>query len=61
MGWLTNPTNSAEKFLLMFVAIILFVLIMALILFIADRPKKAPSWVIALAFAGIPMFFLSGV
>ncbi len=52
MAWLINPSSTGGKFLVMVVAIVLFVLVMAVILFAVDRPKRVPRWVVATAFAG---------
>ncbi len=52
MDWLLHPDGTAGKFLVMIVAIVLFVAIMGLILFVVDRPKRVPNWVVAAAFAG---------
>lgn len=52
MDWLINPSSTGGKFLVMVVAIVVFVLVMAVILFAVDRPKRVPRWVVATAFAG---------
>jgi alpha-glucoside transport system permease protein len=52
MDWLINPSSTGGKFLVMVVAIVIFVLVMGLILFAVDRPKRVPRWVVATAFAG---------
>ena len=39
MDWILNPTSVADKLIAMVAAIVLFVAIMALILWIIDRPK----------------------
>ncbi|PFG44644.1 carbohydrate ABC transporter membrane protein 1 (CUT1 family) [Isoptericola jiangsuensis] len=58
MSWLLEPSGVGEKFLVMFVAILLFVAVMSLILFVVDRPKRIPNWVVALGFVGLPLAFL---
>ena len=52
MDWLINPSSTGGKFLVMVVAIVVFVLVMGLILFAVDRPKRVPRWLVATAFAG---------
>nr|WP_068205306.1 sugar ABC transporter permease [Isoptericola dokdonensis] len=42
----------------MFVAILLFVAVMSLVLFVVDRPKRIPNWVVAIGFVGVPLAFL---
>lgn len=59
MDWLTNPTTTAEKLGLMCLAIALFVVVMGLILFLVDRPKKIPRWVVATAFAGPALLLIA--
>ncbi|QAY63874.1 sugar ABC transporter permease [Xylanimonas allomyrinae] len=59
MGWLLNPTTPGEKIADMFIAIALFVVVMGLILYLVDRPKRVPNWVVALAFAGVPLLLLA--
>ncbi|WP_418275663.1 carbohydrate ABC transporter permease [Isoptericola jiangsuensis] len=59
MSWLLEPSNPAEKFLVMFVAILLFVAIMSIVLFAVDRPKRIPNWLVALGFVGLPLAFLA--
>jgi len=56
--WITAPGTTGEKFSVMFVAIVLFVVIMAVLLFAIDRPKRVPGWVVAAAFAGPAIIFL---
>ncbi len=43
----------------MVVAILLFVVVMGLILFLVDRPKRVPGWVVAIAFAGPAVVMLA--
>ncbi|MDF2806944.1 MAG: ABC-type transporter, integral rane subunit [Cellulosimicrobium sp.] len=52
MDWLTEPSSPVEKFGLMFLAILLFVVVMGAILLAVDRPKRIPRWVVVLAFVG---------
>ncbi|GAA1983041.1 hypothetical protein GCM10009718_20420 [Isoptericola halotolerans] len=59
MDWLLTPGTTGEKFAVMVVAIVLFVAVMSLILFAVDRPKRVPSWVVALGFVGLPLGFLA--
>lgn len=59
MTWLLEPGNAGEKFAVMVVAILLFVVIMGLILFLVDRPKKIPSWVVAVGFVGPALLLIA--
>jgi alpha-glucoside transport system permease protein len=59
MDWLTQATTPGEKFALMFIAIALFVVVMGAILFLVDRPKRIPRWVVAAAFAGPALLLLA--
>ncbi|MFB8228679.1 carbohydrate ABC transporter permease [Cellulosimicrobium sp. NPDC055967] len=52
MDWLTEPSSPVEKFGLMFLAILLFVVVMGAILLAVDRPKRIPRWLVVLAFVG---------
>ena len=52
MDWLLSPATTGVKFGVMVVAILLFIFVMATILFIVDRPKKAPKWLVVLGFFG---------
>jgi alpha-glucoside transport system permease protein len=57
--WLLDPGNTGEKFAVMVVAILLFVVVMGLILFLVDRPKRIPSWVVAVGFVGPALLLLA--
>jgi len=59
MTWLLEPGTAVEKFVVMLVGIALFVVVMGLILFAVDRPKRVPSWVVAAGFVGVPLLFLA--
>ncbi len=50
--FLLHPDGPADKFLIMLIAIALFVAVMGLILFVVDRPKNAPQWFVVLGFVG---------
>lgn len=52
MTWLLEPDTTGEKFAVMVVAILLFVVVMGVILYVVDRPKRIPSWVVAIGFVG---------
>jgi alpha-glucoside transport system permease protein len=52
MDWLTDADTTAEKFLVMLFAIMLFVVVMGAILLAVDRPKRIPQWVVVLGFVG---------
>ncbi|MDR3360961.1 MAG: sugar ABC transporter permease [Bifidobacteriaceae bacterium] len=47
---LLHPTTVGGKLALMVIAIALFALVMGAVLFLADRPRRVPSWVTALTF-----------
>lgn len=49
---LLEPNGAAEKFLVMLIAVALFVAVMAVIVFVIDRPRNLPDWVAFAAFAG---------
>jgi alpha-glucoside transport system permease protein len=51
MDWILNPTSVTEKLLIMVVAIALFVGVMALILYLIDRPR-VPNWLVVVGFLG---------
>jgi len=51
VDWLLRPESIPEKFLGMFLAIVLFIAIMSLILWIIDRPK-VPNWLVVVGFLG---------
>ncbi len=59
MSWLLEPGTTVEKLVVMLVAIALFVAVMGVILFLVDRPRRIPSWVVALGFVGVPLAFLA--
>ena len=50
--FLLEAESPGHKFLLMFVAIALFVVVMGAILLAVDKPKRIPNWVVTLGFAG---------
>ncbi|MBN8882345.1 carbohydrate ABC transporter membrane protein 1 (CUT1 family) [Salana multivorans] len=52
MDWLLTPSTTGGKLLVMALAIVAFVVVMGLILFLVDRPKRIPGWLVAAAFAG---------
>ncbi|CAM3648985.1 carbohydrate ABC transporter permease [Isoptericola cucumis] len=59
MTWLLEPGSAVEKFAVMLVAVAVFVVVMGVILFAVDRPKRVPAWVVALGFVGVPLAFLA--
>ena len=59
MDWLLEPSGTGGKLAVMVVAILLFVVVMGLILFLVDRPKRVPGWVVAIAFAGPAVVMLA--
>ncbi|WP_166851293.1 carbohydrate ABC transporter permease [Isoptericola sp. BMS4] len=52
MTWLLAPDTTGEKLAAMVVAVLLFVVVMGVILYAVDRPKRIPSWVVAVGFVG---------
>lgn len=52
MDWLLYPETAGGKLLLMVIAIALFVIVMGAILFLIDRPKRVPRWVVVAGFLG---------
>ncbi|MCP2263373.1 carbohydrate ABC transporter permease [Promicromonospora thailandica] len=60
MDWLLNAGDDpAHKFLLMIIAIVLFVAVMALILFVVDKPRNPSKWFIAGGFVGPALLLLA--
>ncbi len=57
MGFLLDTTTTGEKFLVMAIAILLFVAVMGIVLWISDRPG-IPRWVPALTFLGPAILLL---
>jgi alpha-glucoside transport system permease protein len=51
MDWFLNPTSVADKLIVMVIAIVLFVAIMGLILWLIDRPN-VPNWLVVVGFLG---------
>ncbi len=51
--------DTGHKLILMVLAIVLFAAVMGFILWIVDRPKKAPSWLVAAAFTGPALLALA--
>ena len=58
MDWLLRPTTVSDKLISMVVAIVLFVAIMSLILWLIDRPK-IPNWLVVVGFLGPVTFFMA--
>lgn len=50
MDFILHPDSNLSKLLAMLLAILLFVGIMALILFLTNLPKRMPSWGVAIMF-----------
>ncbi len=57
-SFLLDAGTPTHKILLMLVVIALFVLVMGLILWAVDRPRRIPRWVVALGFFGPAALFL---
>jgi alpha-glucoside transport system permease protein len=51
-GFFLHPDGTGPKLVLMLVVILLFVVVMGLILFLVDRPKNTPRWLVTLGFLG---------
>jgi alpha-glucoside transport system permease protein len=52
VDWLLDADSTAEKFLVMAFAIVLFVVVMGAILLSVDRPKRVPGWLVIAGFLG---------
>lgn len=50
MDWFLHADTTAEKFTLMVVAILLFVVVMAIVLFGTDRIRRIPPWAVGVIF-----------
>jgi alpha-glucoside transport system permease protein len=60
MDWLLNAGDDpVHKFLLMIIAIALFVVVMALILFVVDRRRNPSKWFVAGGFVGPALVLLA--
>jgi alpha-glucoside transport system permease protein len=51
MDWFLKPTSVTDKLLVMVVAVVIFVAVMALILWAIDR-ERIPNWVVVAGFLG---------
>lgn len=59
MEWLLHAGDDpAHKFLLMLIAIVLFVAIMGIILFVVDRPRNPARWFVGFGFVGAALLLL---
>jgi len=59
MDWLLTPTSTGQKFALMVIAILLFIVVMGVILFGIDRIKRAPTWLVVTGFLGPTLLFVA--
>ncbi|GHH69920.1 carbohydrate ABC transporter permease [Promicromonospora soli] len=60
MEWLLHAGDDpVHKFLLMLIAIALFIVVMALILFIVDRRRNPSKWFVAAGFVGPALLLLA--
>jgi alpha-glucoside transport system permease protein len=60
MDWLLHAGDDpVHKFLLMIIAIALFVVVMALILFVVDRRRTPSKWFVAAGFVGPALLLLA--
>ncbi len=50
--FLLNAETTGHKLVLMLVVIVLFIVVMGAILFLVDRPKRVPRWVVITGFLG---------
>jgi len=51
-SFLVDADNAAQKLTLMVFVVALFVVVMALLLFMVDSRKRVPNWTVAMAFVG---------
>jgi len=58
MDWFFRPESVTDKLLVMVVAVVIFVLVMSLILWVIDRPN-VPNWVVVLGFLGPVTLFMA--
>ncbi len=59
MDWLLYAGDDpAHKFLLMLIAIVLFVVLMGIILFVVDRPRNPTRWFVGFGFTGAALLLL---
>lgn len=58
MDFLLEANTAVEKLTVMVIAILLFVAVMGILLFIVDRPRNVPNWVAALVFVGPAILLL---
>ena len=59
MDWLLHTGDDpGHKLLLMVLAIVLFVALMAIILFVVDRPRNPPRWFVGFGFVGVALLLL---
>lgn len=60
MDWLLHAGDDpGHKFLLMLIAIVLFVALMGIILFVVDRPRNPPRWFVGFGFVGAALLLLT--
>ncbi|MCI2239350.1 sugar ABC transporter permease [Paenibacillus sp. TRM 82003] len=52
MDWLLDADSTAHKLALMVVAVLAFVVVMGVILFAVDKPKRVPTWLVVAGFVG---------
>ncbi|WP_432492972.1 carbohydrate ABC transporter permease [Kineococcus auxinigenes] len=52
MDWLLDADSTAHKLALMVFAVLAFVVVMGVILFAVDKPKRVPTWVVVAGFVG---------
>jgi alpha-glucoside transport system permease protein len=59
VDFLLRADTTPEKLLLMLVAIAIFVVVMGLILYAVDKPKRIPTWVVVAGFLGPTLLMLT--
>ncbi|WP_369370569.1 carbohydrate ABC transporter permease [Promicromonospora sp. Populi] len=60
MDWLLHAGDDpGHKLLLMLIAIVLFVVLMGIILFVVDRPRNPPRWFVGFGFVGAVLVLLT--
>lgn len=58
-GFLLGADDAGQKFLVMVVAIALFVAVMGVVLYLVDRPRRVPTGLVVTAFLGPAVLFIA--
>ena len=59
MDWFLDADTAGHKLALMVVAVVAFVVVMGVILFAVDRPRRVPTWVVVAGFVGPALALLA--